>query len=249
MQTFKINFVTEKSWVPRVYSEEFSKRIPNSTVSLEPDESADVNIFIPYYLYKPCNTRKIAFYTHKEEGTAEHFNKIALLVDYCIAMCTKTANLIPTDKKKVIQVYPSEQFHEEFYMEGKLRFGIVGKFCPSGRKRMEFIEELAKIQDIDVVVADGNIPFEEMPAFYYRLDYLVVISDNEGGPMPVIEALAMHKPVIAPDVGFAWNYPVIRYDGTKEGLIDTIKRLIIPRDGWDNSAKELLEIVNEVCQK
>jgi len=53
--------------------------------------------------------------------------------------------------------------------------------------------------------------------------------------------MAMGKPVIAPNVGFCWDYPVIRYAGKKH-LLDLLQRLVIPKDGWGKSAAQLVRL-------
>lgn len=240
-----INFVTEdQDWVLPRYCREFAKRMPNCQISFEPDNTADVNIFLPYYKWKPCDTPTIGFYTHKEDDTPqkkEMWDLSTQLVDYCVAMCDKTAKKLPEHKTCVIQVYPDIQF----YNPNPLVIGVAGKECPSGRKRFEFIQELRKLPNVVVRFADGSVPFEQMPRWYEGIDYLVITSDNEGGSMPVIEALAMHKPVIAPDVGFTWDFSVIRYDGTLENLLEVVQRLNIPMDGWDNAAYNMMDAIEK----
>ena len=45
------------------------------------------------------------------------------------------------------------------------------------------------------------VPYEEMPNFYSKGDILVVTSESEGNPMPVIESMHSGRPVISTDVG------------------------------------------------
>lgn len=240
-----INFVTEPyHWVLRRYCDEFAERIPNSKVSTEIDNTAEVNLFFPYYFYtEECTTKTIAFFTHREENTgkANNFDMVSKLADCCIAMSYKTADLLPKDKTSTIKVYPDKQFYKE-----KIVLGVVGKECPSGRKRFEIISDMKRIAGVEVLFADSSTPFKDMPDFYKKIDYLVITANNEGGPMPVVEAIAMGKPVISPDVGFAWDYSVIRYNGSVEDLIGVIRGLIIPNNGWDVATKKLLEVIESV---
>lgn len=233
-----INFVTEgDKWVLRRYCEEFSKYIPYSNISTVADKDADINLFFPYYFYTEMDCPSVAFFTHRESDTPqklEMFNYAAQKADYCVAMCDITAYYLPKDKTSVIKVYPTDK---SFYKE-KIVLGVAGKACPSGRKHFELIEDLKKIEGIEIMFADGSIPYESMSEFYKKIDYLVVTSDNEGGSMPLVEALAMGKPVIAPNVGFSWDYSVIKYSGVVD-LINTVKRLVIPKNGWEIAASEL----------
>jgi glycosyltransferase involved in cell wall biosynthesis len=239
-----INFATENvRWVLRRYCEEFSSRIPESTIGVI-DNNADVNLFFPYYTYSSdCTTPSIGFFTHFEQDTEEKvkaWHKATESVDWCVAMCGRTASYLPQEKTSIIQVYPDKQFYKD-----RLVLGVAGKECPSGRKRFELVEQLRQIHGVSVLFADGVWEFENMPNFYKQIDYLVITADNEGGPMPVIEALAMGKPVIAPDVGFAWNYPVLRYNNP-EDLMKLVKGLVLPRNGWDIATGQLLDIVEKV---
>ena len=51
----------------------------------------------------------------------------------------------------------------------------------------------------------------EMPAFYREMDYILVPSLYEGGPMCVIEALACGTRVIAPPIGWVPDFPHIEF--------------------------------------
>ena len=246
-----IHFVTEveqNNWIVRRIALELASRIPYSTYSTESDLKAQVNLFFPYYAYffhygqVKCPTPAISFFTHREEESGTVFDEVAERSTWCIAMCDKTAALLPPNKTTIIKMYPDKQFYKE-----KIVIGVVGKSCPSGRKRLELLQEVQQIPGVEVRYTGGALLFNQMPQFYKEIDYLLVTSNNEGGPMPVMEALAMGKPVIAPNVGFAWDFPVIKYDGTKEDLIRVVSGLVIDPNGWDKSAKELMEVIQKVC--
>ena len=144
------------------------------------------------------------------------------------------------DKSYRIHVPP----HSRFLKDSRLRVGIVGRTYKSGRKNEDWLPKLRELcgKNIEFITTyDNPIPAEQMPAFYEGVDYLLVIANKEGGPMPVVEALAMHKPVIAPDVGFCWEYPVIRYTGFDQ-LVTVLNKLTIPTDSWEQAAKEIESI-------
>ena len=107
---------------------------------------------------------------------------------------------------------------------------------------MEDIEVLRSIPGVKVVVTDGKLSWEEMPAFYDSIDYLVILSNKEGGPMPVKEAILRRIPVIAPNVGWCWEYPCIRYEGIKE--LEQIVRKLAPdlRSEWIAACQKLIRV-------
>jgi glycosyltransferase involved in cell wall biosynthesis len=67
-------------------------------------------------------------------------------------------------------------------------------------------------------------------AFYSAIDYLVVTSTVEGGPVPLLEAIARGVPVIAPPtVGWCGEFPTIPYDvGSYDSLRSVLYRLTNP---------------------
>lgn len=236
----KINFVTEpehKSWILRPLCECLSRNIAGSTVSTEPDEHSDWNIFFNYALWTPTASKTAAWFTHKEaEGQLrDMFDRVAERVHLAVCPSWNTYTLLPAYKSIVLPTYPT---HERFYKD--LVLGICGRKYSSGRKRMHWADEIDELEYVKVLITGGKLSAEELPSFYDSIDYLLVTSNNEGGPQPVLEALARGVPVIAPDVGFCWEYPVLKYDGTKQGLLKLIRRLVIPRDGWKYSADMLV---------
>ena len=239
----KLNIVTEKEsqrWSLRHDAENLAAHTPGAVVNDCIDTTADVNMFVNYALYEPCPTITTAMFTHREfDGyLVKVFDDVAREVDWCFAMCDNTLRKLPNYKASVMMVWPSPQF----YRDEPLVVGVCGRDYRSGRKRMHWIEELERIPGIEIRKTDGLIEWEGMPDYYDGLDYLVVISENEGGPKPVVEALARGVPVIAPDVGYSWQFPVIRYDGTLPALKSILTRLVVPPDGWTQTAAHVQEV-------
>ena len=243
----RIHIVTEtesQRWVLRPLAEALAAAIPGASVSTKVDPAADVNFFVNYALLRPVPTITAALFTHREEGgLGKLFDDIARRVDWCFAMCARTAVLLPRGKTTILPLFPDRQF----YKAPRLVLGVVGREYKSGRKRLHLVADLETIKGVKVVVSGGALSWEEMPSFYDSIDYLVVISDNEGGPIPVLEAIARGKPIIAPNVGFCWGYPVLRYS-TKEDLLRLIQRLVLPRpsEGWKESARIIQEALNRL---
>lgn len=73
------------------------------------------------------------------------------------------------------------------------------------------------------------------------MNYILITAENEGGPMPVLESLAVGTPVIAPkNVGWCDEYPTIRYE-TYDELENLLKSLVI-KDTWKQGGEKIKEI-------
>lgn len=237
----RINFVTEPKpyWILGRWAEEWAKRIPNATISAyEPVKGADVNVFVNYALYRPTNSIDLCVFTHREyDHRAKQFDDVAKECHWCFAQSFNTLDLLPIEKSSILKV----GIGESFYLDRPLRIGIAGKEHETGRKRLEWARSLSDIQGIEILWSNGKIPYDDMPKFYDSIDAILITSDDrEGGPMCVLEALARGKMVISTNTGWAWEYPVIRYD-TLEQLKATLNNLVIKRDLWDVGAKQVVD--------
>ena len=234
-----IHFVAplDEDWILRRIARSFQQNIPDSTLSEIPDYSADVNVYVNAQLFAHHTACDIGFFTHREKEGAEaaRFDELASEMDGCIAMCDRTAALLPKEKTTVIQVGPDDCFRK-----GPLVLGVVGREYSSGRKRYDWISDLRAIPGVEIRFTNGQIPWRKMPSFYRKIDYLLVLSDNEGGPIPVLEALRMGVPVISSDVGFVPNFTTLRYN-SKDDLVNLVKRLIVPNDIWRRASSQLVD--------
>lgn len=237
----KITIVTEPApgWVLRWISERYAELMPNTKISTTTDDNADINLYINYALFDHKTNIDVGYFTHREvEGElVAKFDQVAAEVDWCIAMSEKTAKFLPDFKTSVNLVPPDKQF-----MKGDLVIGVVGTEKPNGRKRYDWLDEVRSIPGIRVEMTNGKYKWEDLPAFYESIDYLLITSENEGGPLPLVEALAMRKPVITTDVGFANEYTAIKYRNLDE-LKSILDNLVIKQDAWDKSTAQLMEVL------
>lgn len=232
-------------WVLEQIAREFAKHVPGAKVVEHPEPGT--NVYFPYYLFREPTGCDIAVFTHREDpargelaaAKAAKFDEVAERADWCIAMSKATAALLPPDKTTVIEPPPHPRFHQ------RLVLGVAGIEQPFGRKRTDWLNRLAQDTGAQVVMTNGGIPAEDMPEFYRRIHYLLVVSENEGGPMSVPEAIASGTPVIAPDVGWCWEYPVLRYSGYDE-LVKIVKRLMPPTDAWAKAGAELQRVRHDL---
>jgi hypothetical protein len=220
----------------------FAEYVPYATVSHRPDPES-CNVYFPYYLYQPT-ARDICLFTHREDEKqdvnaamkAGWFDKTAEAADHCWAMSEHTAKFLPPEKTTVIKPPPDPVF-----MGRRLVLGFSGIPQPFGRKNFEWIDELQKIPGVMCRWTMGKLEQKAMPDFYHGIDYLVIVSNNEGGPMPVVEALACGTPVIAPNVGWAWDYPVLHYEDFYD-LTRIIEGMLFPLSQWTTAGQSLYNL-------
>lgn len=231
----------QDNWILQRIAESWS--IPGARVCDKPDADADYSIYVNYALWETVGVdyhdqAKIGWFTHKEPGPLGNlFDRVAKQMDHCISMSDKTARMLPPEKTTVIHTAPHPQFRK-----GNIVLGVCGRYY--ARKNVSWISELQKIPGIEIRYTGGKLQFDQLPDWYRSIDYLVVLSGLEGGPLPVIEALAMGKPVIAPDVGWCWDYPTLRYSGFDE-LMSIVERLIVPNVSHESA--EIMKVINGVC--
>jgi len=101
----------------------------------------------------------------------------------------------------------------------------------------------------------GNVPYKDMPSFYNTIDYLLIASKIDSGPLVLAEALACGKPVISTKVGWAPEFDVTHYE-TIDGLADILwdiekdfltRRAQVENLTWDNWAEKHGEIYRGLC--
>ena len=243
----KINIVTEPApgWVLRMISENWCNRLPNCTITdMHPNPTADINFYVNWAIFKPELKSKmdIGYFTHKEN---DNFDIKALQMDYCIAMSKNTLSLLPEEKSTMIFCGVGQEFINQ---KKKIKFGIVGRAYPTGRKHFNIVDSLKLIPNSEFSITNGKLSKSELVSFYKEIDYLLVTGTNEGGPVPVLDALTMGVPIIAPNVGWCWEYPVIKYNNNEE-LLKIIKSLCNFTDVdkvWNDSANKLLDVFKKL---
>ena len=223
--------------------------------SLNPKCGAfDIYYHMPYTVFQPERAYRhaahVGLFTHLESESSgvEMQRKREKFLEYSeilipIALSKQTESVLG---KKCEIIKPGVSFRK------KIRFGVCGKVHKSGRKNEAFIAQLVR-DGYDVVAWGLGWPckivsrdYSEIEKFYRSIDYLIVPSAIEGGPVPVLEAIAMGVPVIAPDVGWCWEYPVIRYKRNDyKSLLATCRRLSKPPT-WDDWRKRHIAFFNRV---
>jgi len=195
------------------------------SVAKEPDRKANANVWVGYSNYghyaqhhRPTKFDAVLF-THRVDAVKHTgWDRAARYAHLCVCQSPRYAKFLT--RKKTVVLHPG--FHWQYDTRRKTRFLVMMATHKHGtekrikRKRLDWYEQLSAVGDSDWEITGGHYNFQILPGLIDWCDYLVILSDMEGGPLVLGEALARHKPVIAPDVGYCWEWPVLRYTGFDE---------------------------------
>ena len=221
------------------------------TTSAEIDPNADVNIHSPWrsFIGQERGTSKhVIMYTHCNPTDMQ------VLFDACnnadVVTCMSWEGRrelvqLGVDPAKLQVVYAAA---DNFKFKRKV-IGIVGVPQPNGRKRENLILDLAWKYDLspfqfvfvgtfwDRVIGELKavgvnaesiaLNDEGLQMFYQQIDALLVTGYAEGGPLPLLEAMAVGVPIISPRFGYAADMVDTHYD-TVEDLWDMLSDLAQP---------------------
>lgn len=195
--------------------------------------------FLNYYLFDETQPKPWgAFFTHKEPKYAHIWDKVAQSVEYAVCLNENTKRELEETVKTVVII----RHGHDPRVKKEISFGVSGVRYPGGRKGEELIDEAIK-RGHHIL---WNEDFEQQPEFYRKIDYLLVPSRLEGGPVPVIDALASGVPVVArKGVGWCDDFPAIRFS-TDEEFHEILWKLTNPPtwEGWQDGHMSLFASVN-----
>lgn len=236
----RVNLVFKGHWILERLATELRDQIPGvdlNATGFPPRAVTDHDIVyclpgknIRHFPTAPKNRFKVGYFTHGDDRTRKYWHRF----DVCLAMNQRmAARLRELGATDVRVVHPGTDPPTRPIVFGVNARSVEGRL-PKSRKGLDLVA--AAVQQGYTFVGCSPDPPEVWPCpithstaeradFYRQIDYLVVTSRDEGGPMVVPEAIAHGVPVIAPDVGWCWEYPVIRYAWGVEGLLSTLAGL------------------------
>jgi len=273
-ERLKVRIITEKpGWIMHRKAEEIAKRLPNAVINEEYPE-ANVHYYINYGYFnkRPENGVVVANFTHYDpEKLNDKWETVAHEVDHCTSVSNHTATFvekfgISSEKITVIPVGADSSF------KPKMTLGLVGRIYPGGRKGEHLIESLLEDSELMdglqiVSLSDTwGVPtwdFKNMDDFYRSIDYLLVPSLYEGGPVPFMEALACGTMSIAPAIGVIPDFPHIEYKwndvSSLKAVVTNLKNEYLERKqrishtiepyNWDNWALKHIALFHELLDK
>lgn len=235
-----------------VHNDQFLVRVVQT-----PSDEADLVYFLPESAFRPLKSSvTVTYLAHKEsvqDGNAsikdgiayaaELFNDIAKKSDICISSSEKYKDeLLSIGAKRVFKIHLGADTN---HFKPKLKIGVVGRTYNTGRKGESLLSEIMDLPYLDIRFTGAGWPLpsgifnsQDMARFYNEIDYLLVPSLIEGGPVPMLEALSSGCPVIAPsDIGLVSEFPHIAF---KRGDAKDLRRVI------EDLAQEKLKLRDSV---
>ena len=205
-----------------------------------------LNYYMPArdFLKYPPTGPSIGLYTHGPTGF-----ELASGFVVCVTMNRAIAVKLRETTENVVTIRPGTDPPMK-----SVTFGVVGRMSgKAGRKGPGLIKSAVKAGFFFVACTDSRVPcltthsIAERSAFYRTIDYLVVTSVEEGGPMPVLEAIAHGVPIIAPPtVGWCGEFPIIPYRaGSWPALCEVLCQLSKPPTwaAWREEHQKLFDSI------
>ncbi len=227
--------ICDSGWIIEKMARQLAERIPGVEYGLVDRFDVPLNYYMPYLTYAtPGHRRAMGYFTHQEADEQRHqlFERSATLFELCVSHSVRYAEVLKRLGATRVSVISPGVDLGTFTPE--IRIGIVGRTYDSGRKGEHLLAQMLDIPHIRWTCTGTGWPIEstrlsdaEMPAFYRSMDYILVTSLIEGGPMCVAEALACGTEVIAPDVGWVPEFPHIPYEtGNAESLRNVLLSVV-----------------------
>ncbi len=204
--------------------EELARRLDYCTLVEQPTGRTPIGYYLNYSMSSPERLfeTEVAWFTHVEEAdetlTARFFDT-ATKIDFAISHSERYARIIRDHVPGLEVEVISPGVDLDRFRPRPVRVGVVGRnYGYTPRKGDHLLRDVWDTPGIEFAVTGSgwSVPHrhlddDELPDFYRSLDYLLIPSLWEGGPMSAIEALATGLPVIAPPVGWMPELPHLEY--------------------------------------
>lgn len=156
---------------------------------------------------------------------------------------------------KQLKAFPSATYipdpiFDQFFSDKKFKVGMAFDDNSYNReyKGYNLVKKVCDDLGIEVVVAKGVKP-EDMPKWYKSIDLYVCASVNEGHSTPVMECLALNKPVVTTDVGIPSLLNVHKADRTYDSLKQEIGKFYTSPQVQDYRWGSVAEQFNKLYER
>lgn len=200
----------------------------------------DVQYFLPGRNIRHCPRSPtgilIGFFTHGDYHVEKYWRRFRV----CLAMNQRMAALLKKAGAKDVRVFrPGTDPPTR-----PIVFGVCARTVGSqrGRKGMPLIAAAVNAGYTLVACSPDDQALwpcpithrtEDRAAFYAAIDYLLCTSVDEGGPMPVPEAIAHGVPVIVPrGIGWCDEFPGYRYNRDDPASLFALLKQLTTVPSW-----------------
>ena len=211
---------SDPGWILERMTQALAQRLPYVTTSNRVNPRAAIQYYLNYTEHLGrVSPIELASFTHVDELMPDmkaRYFQVAREVDVAVCMAERyAAELRALGLREVHVIRPGVDLAR---FTPRVKIGVVGRTYACGRKGEALVAEVLDTPGIEWHFTGSGWPMAsralteaEMPAFYREMDYILVPSLYEGGPMCVIEALACGTRVIAPPVGWVTDFPHIEF--------------------------------------
>lgn len=240
------------NWILEKLARVLVSKLPYASFSpWEPRRNGPAGLayYVNYALFQRSTSQiDVGFFTHRDDS--QGFLERARAMNFCVSMARVTADFLAAEGVRHSCHIPMG-FDRTRYRP-RLVLGVVGR-TDHPRKGKPLIEAVKQLPGVDVRSTEGQIDEEALRNFYQAVDFVLIASTVEGGPMCLLEGLGCGKPVIAPDdVGIvpeiAEHPAVHRYrTGDGESLLAVVRKChsqkqqiakLVEHRSWDQWAKD-----------
>jgi len=178
-------------------------------------ESFDLTYYVNYQLCRrprhPWHRRMLwrkpksrlvgAWFTHRE---GDLFDEVAREMNFCVCPSRVYADYI----RERCNPHSHVIYHgiDIAQFQPKLRLGFVGRRYGTGRKGNDLLDYVASLPYVELTSTDGKLRDDQIPGFYQQIDYVLITSSAEGGPLCFQEGLASGKEILSTDVGMVSEF-------------------------------------------
>jgi glycosyltransferase involved in cell wall biosynthesis len=199
------------NWVLERLARRLAAKLPYARfVPWKPERipSARIAYYVNYGLYNGASGFiDVAFFTHNDETL--QFLQRARQVEFCVSMSKLYADWLAGQGVRTVAHIPMG--FDYYGYRPRLVLGVIGRL-DHPRKGRHLIEQVQKLDFVEVIASEGLIPEGQLRELYQRVDYVLIAATVEGGPLCLLEGLGMGKPVIAPEnVGMVPEFPEAAY--------------------------------------
>lgn len=220
--TKPVNIVAIKDgWILEKIAKHLDDSLPYTVWTEKPNKKSKITYFINYVQANEDRVSEIeiSLFTHIEESVdklVQKWEEVLSNSDLAVFMSELYAKKSKKSKTPSIVIPPGVDLDK--FKPSPIKIGVIGTTKYTGRKGEDLIKKVMDVPGIEWRFTGSGWPGktkfykdEDMPGFYSELDYVLIASQIEGGPMCAIEALASGVPIISTDVGWMPELPHIKF--------------------------------------